>query len=66
MSKLTVVPYTPDHAARWDDFVLNHSANGTFLQSRRFLSYHPQGRFTDASVMVQGRSWWPPCPPPSR
>ncbi|MCI5847531.1 MAG: GNAT family N-acetyltransferase [Clostridiales bacterium] len=52
MSKLTVVPYTPDHAARWDDFVLNHSANGTFLQSRRFLSYHPQGRFTDASVMV--------------
>ena len=25
--------------------------NGTFLQSRRFLSYHPPGRFDDASLM---------------
>lgn len=52
MSKLTVVPYTPDQAARWDDFVMSRSMNGTFLQTRRFLSYHPEGRFDDASAMV--------------
>lgn len=52
MSKLTVIPYTPEQAAHWDDFVMNRSMNGTFLQTRRFLSYHPQGRFDDASVMV--------------
>lgn len=36
----------------WDEFVLEKSLNGTFLQSRRFLNYHPEGRFVDASVMI--------------
>lgn len=58
MSKLTVQPYQPELSARWDDFVMNHSMNGTFLQSRRFLSYHPEGRFQDASVIVlEGQEW---------
>lgn len=35
----------------WDDFVMNHSVNGTFLQTRRFLEYHKQ-RFEDQSLMV--------------
>ena len=35
----------------WDEF-LNESVNGTFLQSRRFLNYHPKGKFIDSSIMV--------------
>jgi len=48
----TIRPYDAAQAQRWDDFVLQHAMNGTFLQSRRFLSYHPQGRFDDASLMI--------------
>lgn len=35
----------------WDQFIVD-SANGTFLQSRRFLNYHPVGRFKDASLLI--------------
>ena len=33
----------------WDNFVEN-SVNGTMFHTRRFLSYHPENRFTDCSV----------------
>lgn len=36
----------------WDEFVMEKACNGTFLQTRRFLNYHPEGRFTDASYLV--------------
>ncbi len=36
--------------AQWDAFV-NESDNGTIFHTRRFLSYHPPGRFDDASVV---------------
>ncbi len=49
---LTIIPYDESRAEQWDAFVMNHSMNGTFLHTRRFLSYHPQGRFEDASVLV--------------
>ena len=48
----TIQPYTESCADKWDAFVMNHAMNGTFLQTRRFLSYHPQGRFQDASLMI--------------
>ncbi len=52
-----VRPYVPGADDReWDQLVAA-SANGTFLHSRRFLSYHGD-RFTDRSVVVvdeQGR-----------
>lgn len=35
----------------WDKFVMEDSVNGTFLQTRRFLNYHPAERFVDASIM---------------
>lgn len=35
---------------KWDAFVFSDSINGNFLQSRSFLSYHPSGRFKDASL----------------
>ena len=36
----------------WDNFVLNKSVNGTFLQTRGFLNYHPKDRFEDYSLVV--------------
>ncbi|MEG2356350.1 MAG: GNAT family N-acetyltransferase [Clostridia bacterium] len=61
--KFTLVPYVQEHAPSWDRFVMEQSANGTFLQTRRFLSYHPEGRFHDASLMVyQGNELVALCP----
>lgn len=44
--------YTEKNENEWDKFVLEESINGTFLQSRRFLNYHPVGRFEDCSLMI--------------
>lgn len=49
---LEIVRYNEKYAEKWDQLVLKNSVNGTFLQSRNFLNYHPEGRFVDASVMV--------------
>jgi len=49
---LTILPYEESMAEKWDAFVLDHASNGTFLQTRRFLNYHPEGRFEDASLIV--------------
>lgn len=48
---LEIIKYEEKYAERWDRFVAQ-SVNGTFLQTRNFLNYHPPGRFTDASLMV--------------
>lgn len=41
----------------WDRFVLEESCNGTFQQTRNFLSYHPAGRFKDHSLMfIKGQT----------
>ncbi len=47
-----IQPYEESMAGKWDSFVMQHAMNGTFLHTRRFLSYHPAGRFEDASLMV--------------
>lgn len=36
----------------WDKFIDEKSINGTFLQSRRFLNYHAEGKFKDVSLMI--------------
>ncbi len=48
---VSVQPFTPRDAARWDAFVAR-SANGTFLHTRRFLEYHGD-RFEDRSVLLE-------------
>ena len=48
-----ILPYSPELDQRFDHFVKHESVNGTFLQSRRFLNYHPAGRFNDASFALQ-------------
>ena len=50
---LTVAYYDASMEAQWDDFVLNKSMNGTFLQTRKFISYHAEGKFTDRSLCIK-------------
>ena len=47
-----IEPYEKKYEQLWDDFVLNKSINGTFLQSRSFLNYHPKDRFEDCSLLI--------------
>lgn len=49
---LTVEKYNDLWEQKWEDFVLSESINGTFLQTRNFLNYHPKNRFQDASILV--------------
>lgn len=44
--------YTKEKELMWDQFIEQKSVNGTFLQSRRFLNYHPMGRFQDESIII--------------
>ena len=50
---LTVRSYEPGHAEAWDELV-SRSRNGTFLHTRRFLSYHGD-RFADRSLILEDR-----------
>jgi hypothetical protein len=46
------VPYEDKYETEWDAFIANDAVNGTFLQSRNFLNYHPKERFTDCSFLI--------------
>ena len=48
-----ILPYSPELDQRFDHFVMQESVNGTFLQTRQFLNYHPADRFTDASFALE-------------
>lgn len=48
---LKIVMYNQSCQKDWDNFV-ERSRNGTFMQQRTFLNYHPPGRFVDCSLMV--------------
>jgi len=42
---------------RWDEFILSPTTNGEFINTHRYLSYHPEGRFVDKSVgIIDGQS----------
>ncbi len=47
---MTLVSYTPEHAAAWNAFVAK-SKNGTFLFNRNYMDYH-RDRFEDAALMI--------------
>lgn len=49
---LSIREFTSEDIKQWDEFILNESINGTFLQTRNFLNYHPIGRFTDSSLII--------------
>ena len=46
---LTVKRHSKNNKVLWDSFVKNAN-NGTIFHLRRFLSYHPGGRFVDHSL----------------
>ncbi|PLS17554.1 hypothetical protein CVD28_11175 [Bacillus sp. M6-12] len=48
---MKLITYSDDLHTIWEDFVQN-SRNGTFMQQRTFLNYHPAGKFEDCSTMV--------------
>lgn len=48
----SIIQFEDKDEEEWDRFVLHEAVNGTFLQSRKFLNYHPKERFRDASLMV--------------
>lgn len=50
MNPITVVRYTDGDELKWDQFVAQH-ADATLFHFRRFLSYHPSGRFLDHSLL---------------
>jgi len=47
-----ILTYTKELDQKLNRFVNQESINGTFLQSRRFLNYHPVDRFKDASFAI--------------
>lgn len=47
-----IIQYDNGYREKWDRFVENESMNGTFLQTRKFIDYHPKDRFNDCSVLV--------------
>ena len=55
---LRVRPFEVTDADAWDIFV-ERSVNGTFMQTRRFLGYHPPNRFRDRSLVLldEGDRW---------
>lgn len=48
-----VVRYSEQWEKKWDSFIEQESINGSFLQSRRFLGYHPVDRFSDHSLILK-------------
>lgn len=53
VDNLFVEVYEKQCQTAWDNFVIEESVNGTFLQTRRFLNYHPVDRFCDVSYIVR-------------
>lgn len=45
--------YDEENNEEWDKFILNKSMNGLFLQTRKFINYHEQGKFKDCSVCIR-------------
>ena len=54
--EVTIIEYNDSYKEKWDKFVLSESVNGTFLQTRNFLDYHPKGRFKDNSLIFLNKT----------
>ncbi len=46
---IDIIRFTEKDQTAWDEFVWSAN-NGTLFQTRRFLGYHPPGRFVDHSL----------------
>ncbi|TQW85188.1 GNAT family N-acetyltransferase, partial [Clostridioides difficile] len=52
MNNIHINKFEKSCEKNWDYFVENKSINGTFLQTRNFLNYHEEGKFTDHSLII--------------
>ena len=50
---LVISYYCEKDKEKWDDFVINQSMNGLFLQTRKFIEYHQQGKYKDCSICIK-------------
>lgn len=48
---MKIKTYTDIYEDDWDEFV-QHSRNGTFMQQRKFINYHAEGKFQDCSLIA--------------
>ena len=53
-SSITVDLFHPDLHSNWDEFVWSMN-NGTLFHTRKFLSYHPEYRFQDHSLVFSSK-----------
>ena len=51
MLELKIREYQSCDRKKWDNFVMEKSMNGTFLQTKGFLDYHGE-RFKDVSLII--------------
>ena len=47
---MRIITYSDELETDWDNFV-QHSRNGTFMQQRNFINYHPPEKFKDCSLL---------------
>jgi hypothetical protein len=52
---MDVIRYEKKYLDDWEEFV-DSSNNGTIFHTRRFLSYHPAGRFKDNSLIFKDKN----------
>lgn len=50
MAEIRLVKYEPALEETWDSFIDN-SINGTLFHKQRFMRYHAEGKFNDASLL---------------
>lgn len=53
MATYNISFYKEEEKELWDKFVDEKSMNGLFLSTRKFINYHPLGKFKDASICVK-------------
>lgn len=51
--ELNISFFKDDESEEWDNFVLNKSLNGVFLQTRKFINYHSKNKFKDCSICIR-------------
>ena len=51
MAAIDIEPYTIEKENEWDRFIREEACNATFLQTRKFLNYHPEGKYADCSLL---------------
>ena len=47
-----IVEYGDGHEEAWDTFISKEAVNACFLQSRKFLNYHPKEKYEDSSLLI--------------